>query len=41
MPDGAAIAAVHLEDMRRIEVFIGIEAIYIENPLSDLERVAG
>jgi hypothetical protein len=41
MPDGTAIAAVHLEDMRRIEVFVGIGAIYIENPLSDLERVAG
>jgi hypothetical protein len=40
VPDGAAVIAVHLEDMHRIEVFVCIDAIDKEDPLPDLEHVA-
>lgn len=40
VPDGAAVAAIHLEDMHRIEIFVCIDAVDIEYPLPDLEHVA-
>ena len=39
VPDDVAVAAIHLEDMHRIEIFICIDAVDIEDPLPDLEHV--
>lgn len=40
VPDGAAFAAVHLEDMHRIKVFVRIDAVDVEDSLPDLQHVA-
>jgi hypothetical protein len=40
VPDDVAVAAIHLEDMYRIEIFVCIDAVDIEDPLPDLEHVA-
>jgi len=41
VPDGVAVAAIHLEDVHGIEVLVGIDAVDKQDPLPDLEHVAG